>query len=119
MPEAPLQSPTEVDEVAKLAMKEQPMMEDLQILCKRKDSLLFVLGNLKEVYLTVNTPSGEASSSCQPNMLSNMDVKISATPLICSTTNLPSNKGDRSSKRIKLYPTNTVISFEHGTRAAL
>jgi hypothetical protein len=63
------------------------MMEDLQILRKRKESLLSVSGNLKEVHLAVNTPGGKASSSCQPNAPLTMDVKISATPHVCELNN--------------------------------
>jgi hypothetical protein len=67
----------------------------------------------------VNTLGGEASSLGQPNTPSTMDVEISATPHVCSTTDLPGNEGDRSSKRIKLNPADTVISSEHGTGVAL
>jgi hypothetical protein len=116
---APLQSPTGVDEAAELAMKDQRRMEDLQILRKRKESLLSVAGNPKGVHPVVNTLGGEVSSSCQPNVPSTMDVKILATPHVCLNAKLPGNDGDRSSKRMKVNPADTVISSEHGTRAAL
>jgi hypothetical protein len=119
MPEALLQSPTGVDEAAELAKKEQRMMEDQEILCKRKESLLSVVGNPKGVHQVVNTSGGEASSSCQPNVPSTMDVEILATPHVCLTTNLPGNDDDKSSKRIKLNLADTAISFKHCTRAAL
>jgi hypothetical protein len=67
----------------------------------------------------VNTLGGEASSLGQPNTPSTMDVEISATPHVCSTTDLPGNEGDRSSKRIKLNPADTVISSEERSFAKL
>ena len=105
-----------------LAMKENCMIQDLENLHKRKESLLSILGNSKGVYPSVNIPSGAASTSYQPVTPSNMDVEITGTTRVWSTSDFSSNiglymildfanlDGDKSSKQIMLNLADIVIS---------